>query len=271
VPLFSIITVCLNPGSDLDPTVDSVLSQEFKDYELLLKDGGSTDGTQNRTWSDPRVRFISSPDKGIFDAMNQALGLARGDFVCFSNAGDYFVDAKVLGDVARIAKANEGADFFYADVRKPESRAGVELYPDRLSRSFLFSHTICHQCWFLKRSVYLAYHGFETAHTDAADCRLLLRVLLQGGVKYKHLPRIAIHYKGGGSSTVPERLERSRQWVDELRRELFSPLEYRAFTLMWKSWTTAKPLIYDRFLWWFWKRIQEYRSRRNHARLNTDY
>jgi glycosyltransferase involved in cell wall biosynthesis len=271
MPLFSIITVCLNAGPDLDPTVASVLGQEFKDYELLIKDGGSHDGTQSRTWPDPRVRFISSPDKGIFDAMNQALTLASGEFVCFLNAGDYFSDGQVLSAIARLIQGNPGADFFYGNVRKPQSRSGVELYPDRLSRFFLFTHSICHQCWFLRRSVYLSYRGFETEHTDCADCRLLLRLLVPGGVKYKHLPRIAVHYKGGGSSTVPARLQRSRQWVDELRRELFSPLEYRAFTLMWKSWMTAKPLLYDRCLWWFWKRVQDYRSRRSHARLNTDH
>lgn len=269
MPLFSIITVCLNPGPDLDPTVRSVLAQDFEDYELIIKDGGSSDGTQKRTWADPRVRFISSPDKGIFDAMNHALGLATGEFVCFLNAGDFFPGGHVLSAMAGLIKGNPDADLFYGDVRKPQSRSGFELYPDRLSRFFLFTHSICHQCWFLRRSVYLSYDGFETAHTDVADCRLLLRLLVRGGVKYKHLPRIVVHYKGGGSSAGLDKQEKNQRWVDELRRELFSPLEYRAFHLAWKMMGLIKAMLYDHLPSCCWRMISSLR-RRSQATLQQD-
>lgn len=268
-PLFSIITVCLNPGPDLDPTLESVLGQEFDDYELIIKDGGSKDGTQSRTWADPRVRFVSTPDKGIFDAMNQALMLAKGEFVCFLNAGDHFMDSRVLGDVGRVARANQDADFIYGDVRKPESRAGFEVYPERLRPFFVFTRRVCHQCWFLRRSTYTSYGGFERKSPGGGDYALLLKMIVRDHVKHHHLPRTITFYKGGGHSTTMDVIRQNASWHKALKKELFSPFEYYAYTIAWKVWLAAKPIIYDHCLSILWRPIQHYRSRRNQARLRS--
>ena len=263
--LFSIITVCLNPGGDLEPTVASVLSQDFGDYELLIKDGGSSDGTEKRTWSDPRVRFYSSSDKGIFDAMNQALGLARGQYVNYLNAGDTFVDGRVLSDVASIIRLNTAAEFFYGNVEKPLSRSGYEIYPNRLSRRYLFMHSICHQGWFVRRETYLAYGGFETQETDCADCRLLLRMLVRDRLQHRHLPRIIVLYKGGGSSANPTKQDRIQRYVDAVRREVFSPLEYAAFQQLSDFRAVIKRIAYNTFGWRIWQKVNAYRIRRRHC------
>ena len=87
-PFFSIIVVCLNPGEKLLQTLQSIQKQEFRDYEIVLKDGGSTDGSLQKL--DPEqsgLHVVRKPDRGIYDAMNQAVEEAKGHFVFFLNCG----------------------------------------------------------------------------------------------------------------------------------------------------------------------------------------
>lgn len=100
VPFFSVIIVALNPGNALRHTLDSVLQQSFGDFEVLIKDGGSTDGSLEQLPSDSRIRVLQQPDSGIFDAMNQAVAAVRGRFVHFLNCGDTFANAAVLQSAA---------------------------------------------------------------------------------------------------------------------------------------------------------------------------
>ena len=75
--IFSILVVCLNPGDKLRHTIESVLEQTESDYEILVKDGGSTDGCMAMLPQDERIRVVSQKDLGIYDAMNQAVAQAR--------------------------------------------------------------------------------------------------------------------------------------------------------------------------------------------------
>ena len=105
----SIITVCFNPGGEIIKTIESVLAQDFTDFEYVIEDGSSTDGTENvinayRKKFEKRgipLLYFSESDSGIYDAMNQAAGFALGDYVLFLNAGDRFYDEKVLSRAAK--------------------------------------------------------------------------------------------------------------------------------------------------------------------------
>ena len=96
---FSIIVVCLNAGDKLHKTIESILSQTESDYEIVVKDGGSTDGSVKTLLTDDKMRVYCEADTGIYDAMNQALSHAKGEYVCFLNCGDYFYDRTVLKQV----------------------------------------------------------------------------------------------------------------------------------------------------------------------------
>jgi len=260
---FSIVTVCLNPGRDLEKTVSSVFEQKFQNFELVIKDGCSTDGTQEKHWADNRVRFFSYPDEGIFDAMNQALELCRGNYVIFMNAGDYFADSEVLKSFADATENFPGVEFFYGDVFKHQGRAKINIYPDHLSRFFLFTRMICHQCWCVKRSVYLSYGGFETKFPIGGDLRLFIKMIAGDRLKYKHVRRLVACYEGGGQSSDPTLLNNSKPWENEIRQEFFSAFEYRVYSLLWQMWTTVKPVLYDHCLSWLWRLIQTRRNRNN--------
>jgi glycosyltransferase involved in cell wall biosynthesis len=260
-PLFSIITVVLNPPpDDLFLTVKSVLQQECGDWELIIKDGGSSSDSLAGVPEDPRVRIIAEADRGIFDAMNQGLRLANGRFICFLNAGDWFYDRTALRCVAEVIRRNPDAEFLYGDVAKPASRSGFERYPAELSRSYLFSHMICHQAWFVSLRYYNRPERYETDHPTGADRRFLLRMILQNRVRSLHVPRVIAGYRGGGISQKPENVTRGRQWADQLRRHLYPPREYRVLSLRAVFLKAVKRTIYDPFGWRIWRLIQRARA-----------
>ena len=109
---FSIVVVCLNPGEKLLKTVQSVLNQKYGNYEIVVKDGGSTDGSLEQLPADSRIRVYTRPDSGIYDAMNQAMSYVTGQFVQFLNCGDLLHDDMVLEQLAVVMerKRSRGAD-----------------------------------------------------------------------------------------------------------------------------------------------------------------
>lgn len=99
---YSIIIVCLNAGDRLVSTVESVLSQKYGGYEIIVKDGGSKDGSVEKLkglYSDSRLHIYVQGDSGIYDAMNEAVKLAEGDYILFLNAGDSLYDEMVLNKI----------------------------------------------------------------------------------------------------------------------------------------------------------------------------
>ena len=113
---FSVIVVTLNAGERLLETVNSALSQTYKDFELLVKDGESSDGSLDFLGgiNDSRIRVVSRKDASIYDAMNQAVTDALGEYYIFMNTGDLFASDKVLAAVAKHLVSNK-ADIVYGD------------------------------------------------------------------------------------------------------------------------------------------------------------
>jgi len=169
--------------------------------------------------------------------------------VHFLNAGDMFVDERVLADAAAAIRAHPDVPFFYGDVQKPRSRSGYELYPPRLSRRYMFMSGICHQACFIARASYLASGGFETTHRAGADPRLLMRMVVRDRLPHRHVGRVVVSYQGGGVSARPEHARDSRLWCDELKRELYSRGEYAAFTSLEGLRAVGKRVLYDTGLW----------------------
>ncbi|HBA67755.1 MAG TPA: hypothetical protein DCZ40_00115 [Lachnospiraceae bacterium] len=99
---FSIITICKNASESIRRTMESVLQQKYDDYEYIVIDGASGDGTADIAYSylAPKVKIISEPDKGISDAFNKGIKISAGDALFFLNSGDYFVNGDVLESVA---------------------------------------------------------------------------------------------------------------------------------------------------------------------------
>tara|TARA_Y100000589_G_C27199029_1_gene648518 strand:- start:14363 stop:15151 length:789 start_codon:yes stop_codon:yes gene_type:complete len=106
-PFFSIITVTLNCKNDLSKTISSVQSQNYNNYVHIIKDGYSTDGTQNIDLSNLKnTRIYIETDKGVYDAMNQATKYSKGDYILFLNSGDYFASESILTELSKVILDN---------------------------------------------------------------------------------------------------------------------------------------------------------------------
>lgn len=250
-PLFSIITVCLNCKEKIEETARSLQSQHYDNYEYIIKDGGSTDGTEKIINHLDADIVVSKPDEGIFDAMNQALYLCRGDYVYFLNAGDKFHDDEVLKNVGEYILSHSGYDLYYGDIFLPDSRGKITFYPEKISRYRLFTLTLCHQVWFLSRRKYLDLGGFQYSEclpNHGGDYKLFLKLMLEEKIRYKHIPRIIANMKWDGVSTNLEFQKRSHKERQAERERLFIPFENKIYPLIFKARNIVKKTIYDRYL-----------------------
>lgn len=142
VKKITVVTVCFNAEKVLEQTMLSVLSQTYKDIEYLVIDGGSKDGTLDiiKKYSD-KVKWISEPDKGIYDAMNKAVKMASGEWINFMNAGDCFASIDVLENVFS-KEYPEEVNFLYSD-NWYEDEKGIRTYAPHDHKSLSLNHQSC--------------------------------------------------------------------------------------------------------------------------------
>jgi putative colanic acid biosynthesis glycosyltransferase len=121
---FSVVTICYNDLGGLRRTHESVRGQSCRDFEWVIVDGGSTDGSVEwiKDVVGPSARWASERDRGLYDAMNKGLERARGEYIVFLNSGDCFADADSLAAVERVLVATGWPDFVYGD--------SIDVYPD---------------------------------------------------------------------------------------------------------------------------------------------
>jgi len=219
-PLFSLITVCWNAGELLRPTMESVRMQTCNDFEYIVIDGASIDGTAAvvESFGSLVSNFVSEPDKGIYDAMNKGVRLARGDWIYFLNANDFFADALVLEHVAEKLALSPDAELVYGDVYH-RTDFSSELYRfDWVSRRNLRLEHLCHQAVFARRRLFEVIGCFDLQYRINADYDWLLKVFQRGlNTRYVGFP-VASYDLGGISSRDPESVARERQLVRRRNR-----------------------------------------------------
>jgi putative colanic acid biosynthesis glycosyltransferase len=262
-PLFSIITVCLNCKSDLANTASGLLNQTFTNYEYIIKDGGSTDGTQSLINKLDADIAVSAPDNGVFDAMNQALELSNGEFVFFLNAGDLLYDNDVLERIAAIIdKSESDIDFFYGDIVKPYARRQFLVHPEGISEYYLFARGLCHQSWFLRRKVYIQSHGFSNCFRErnielGGDYYLLLEIFLNYKIKAMHIPEFIAVYKGGGISQDLSMIDKRKKYDRKIKKRQFGPLKYSFYQSVYIVEQSLKSILYDKYVYLLFRKISE--------------
>lgn len=221
LPRVSVITVNYNSGDLLGRTLDSFRSQQYKDMEVIVVDGGSTDGATDviREHQDIVTRWVSEPDRGIYDAMNKGAGMATGEWIVFINAGDQLLGGALTNVFSHDTSQ---ADIVYGDIRKD---GAVRVAPDtyRLYHRMLF----CHQSVFCRRSL-LQDLPFDISHRYSADHKFFVQQW-QRGARFMHVPvAVAVFDTTGVSNS-----QRSRALRDNMRvmRETLGPLRSLPHTL----------------------------------------
>lgn len=196
-PLVSVITVCRNAEESLRVTVSSVLTQtRYRYIDYRVQDGASDDGTMSFLKGvDASIQVSSSPDAGVFDAMNRALAQAKGSFVLFLNAGDTFYSPAVIEQLESHLNAALADDDCPGVVGINEFFSGRS--PHLVRRSFTADH-VPHQALFLKLSYYRALGGFNISYRYTADSELWGRADLR---KLRRINCIVSRSSFGGIST----------------------------------------------------------------------
>ena len=195
----SIITINYNNRDGLQKTIDSVLAQTWKDYEWIVIDGGSTDGSREliEQYQEHFAYWCSEPDKGVYHAMNKGIAKAKGDYVNFMNSGDAYYDNQVL---KRVFVEENIEDVVYGD--------WMEMYKDKMeimsiSQEQLFSklwfQNICHQAMFIKTRI-LKEKGYDEAMKFLADWVRNTEMVLSGKC-FKRIPIIICKYDMYGISS----------------------------------------------------------------------
>jgi glycosyltransferase involved in cell wall biosynthesis len=252
-PLVSIITVVYNGGDALRSTLDSTFAQSYKDYELIIIDGASTDGTIQKLISlDNEIDYwLSERDGGIYDAMNKGLKIARGAWIYFLNAGDTFVGPHVLEQIAaELKKSNVGIVVGY--VRALADGEVTGRFPLDVSKTDsarqLFGCKFCHQALFVRKQRYENIEGFDLRFSTFADFFACYQIVRKFG-GFDHAPiEIANFDLGGVSSDYRKsaRLYRERERIFQVVGEGKSPFLYflglcRAYAYRYKR-TVLKKL-----------------------------
>lgn len=201
--MFSIVTVTLNSECYLEKALASVASQNYPDYEHIIVDGGSTDGTLaiicDYAGRDHHVRWLSEPDNGISDAFNKGIKMARGVIVGILNSDDsYAPDSLRL--VAEAVATHPECDVFHGDmVRFQGDKPLFILRPSDVAANVWHEMPLNHPATFITKLAYEKVGLFDTGLKVAMDYDLILRIFI-AGFKFHYLDAILAHMRYGGVS-----------------------------------------------------------------------
>lgn len=202
----SLITAVLNRADAIQMAVGSVQRQSWKNWEHLVIDGASTDGTLQivKNTLDHRGVLVSEPDNGIYDALNKGLQRASGDVVGLMHSDDFYADDAVLSDVAE-AFLEPTVDAVFGDLEYVSNDNPCRVV--RRWKAGEFSIPALYRGWmpphptlFLRREVIERWGGFDTSFRIAADYDAVLRYFGKGRIQAAYIPRVLVKMRTGGVS-----------------------------------------------------------------------
>lgn len=218
---YSIITVCLNAGDDLKYTINNLLQQDYQNFEIIVKDGGSTDGSIEGLPKDKRLKLIQRTDNGIYDAMNQAIELAEGDYILFINAGDGLYRSNVLSNL--VLQLDNTAVIAYGHNYNTRFK-DIDVVPKQLTKPFCFRSMICHQAT-IYRATEIKNRRYDTSFRISADREWMMYAVVKKRYRCQYIPLVVSEYKSNGLSSSKEARELIRKEDAVLRRKYYSGLE----------------------------------------------
>lgn len=229
-PFFNIVVVSLNAKELISATINSVLSQICCDYEIVVKDGLSTDGTLEQIPKCEKIRIYSEPDTGIYDAMNQATKYLNGRYVLYLNCGDTFASDDVLKRTKGILENNDYA-LAYGDFL----RNGVlRVAPKKMTGFASYRNALCHQAVFFRKDTLEKIPTYNTTYKVLADYDLELRIIRS----YKSTISLGFpvcNYLCGGFSETPKGWALNKAERKTVIKSNFSLCERAYYAFLWHA------------------------------------
>lgn len=209
---FSVITINYNNRDGLQKTINSVITQTSNDYEYIIIDGGSTDGSKEviEQYADSLSYWVSEPDRGIYHAMNKGIAQAKGEYCIFMNSGDCFYDENVLQQVTKYSE-----DIIVGRVLTVDGRTELFSPPQqgKLTLYFLYSATIAHQGAFIKVSLQKK-HLYDETLKIVSDWKFFLYATIIDGCSVRFIPMSVCRFDTSGVSTSnPEKMWNEKEKV----------------------------------------------------------
>ena len=194
LPLVTIITVVFNGEKHLEQTIQSVINQTYDNVEYIVIDGGSTDGTVDiiRKYEEKIDYWVSEPDNGIYDAMNKALTIAKGDWILFLGSDDILINC--LEELSIILK--NPSNIYYGDVY---SKRKHKLYGGRFDFARLVVQNICQQSIFYPKEVFQD-RNFDLIYEYLADYHFNMITYREAKFKFSYIPKLVAIYGDEGVS-----------------------------------------------------------------------
>ena len=225
---YSIITINYNNCDGLCRTIESVVNQTFKDYEFIIIDGGSTDGSVDiiKKYQQHISYWVSEKDEGIYNAMNKGIKVANGEYLNFMNSGDCFFNESILAEVsARINNTDilVGKDYHYDAIR----HLGFStILPIRISMVTFFMETLPHQGAFIKRELF-KYTLYDENLRISADWAFYVKKIVIDNCSVKLIPKIICNREQGGISVKQDNIRKEER--EAFLRQLMPEGIYRDY------------------------------------------
>jgi glycosyltransferase len=235
----SIITIAYNSGHSISDAINSVLSQTYPDIEYIIVDGKSKDNTVEivKSYGNRISKFVSEPDKGIYDALNKGVRMATGDVIGFMHSDDLFASNDIITKVAEIFKSKD-VDSIYGDLQyvyKNDTNKVLRYWKSgkfsvrRLKMGWMPPHPT----FYVKKKIYDAYGLFNTDFRIAADYDTMLRFLGKHRISTQYLPEVMVKMRVGGASnrSLKNIIKKSKEDMKAIHDNNFGSI----FTLVFKN------------------------------------
>ena len=228
----SIITINRNNSFGLEKTIQSVLGQAFDDFEYIIIDGASDDGSRDviNQHTHRLAYWVSEPDTGIYSAMNKGIKYARGGYCLFLNSGDSLYSNDAL---AELFQKQPEADIVYTNQHRigPNGER-VTLFPPKLTFYWLFTEYLPHNCMLIKRSLFEQIGLYNETYRIVADWEFYLKALARYNCTYRHYNMVLASMADGGVSNAPEYNQHVAAERDAVIRDAF-PLFYEDYASLY--------------------------------------
>lgn len=241
---YSIITVNYNNKEGLRRTIESVIHQTFRDFEYIVIDGGSTDGSTDvlKEYDAQIDYWVSEPDGGIYQGMNKGIRKATGDYLNFMNSGDCFYANDIL---EKVSQYNSDADFivgkdYHYNSETHQGHASIQ--PPRTTMIHFFVATLDHQSSFIKRELFRD-SLYDESHRLVSDWIFFTEKIVKEQKRVQFIPDIVCRREEGGLSE--QQKEKNRKEINEYLHQFLPNGVYEDYATLSKFDKTSVFRLFD--------------------------
>ncbi len=224
MPAVSIITINYNNAKGLEKTIQSVIEQNFTDFEFIIIDGGSSDESVEviKKYESKISHWASEKDKGIYNAQNKGIKVAKGEYTLFLNSGDYLAEKDIL---KKVFYKKPTADIVYGNMYIVYSKDRMEkgYMPAELTFYHMIKNTLWHPVSFIKRSLFEKYGGYNEDYKIAADYDFFLNMLIVKKVSTEYLNEFISVFIHDGKSASADNIEVIKKERRQAQMQYFHP------------------------------------------------